>query len=77
MGRRFKPRVLEGTLPPGSDLGKWYFQLPDGRVTTDPGRAVKWRKAGQEVRCLPRLGNARLGPLITEDWPDGWPAPPQ
>ncbi len=73
MGRRFKRRVFDYS---GSDLGKWFFQLPDGHVTTDPARALEWRKAGQDVRRLPRLGNARLGSLITENWPDGWPAPP-
>ncbi len=58
MARRFKRRLFEQT---GLDLGRFYHELPDGKMTTDPQRAMKARESGQNVRRLPRLGEARLG----------------
>ncbi len=77
MARRFKRRLFANTLSGGSNLGTCYHALPDGsKVTADPARAMQWRRDGLNVRPAPRLGHARLGPMITENWPDGWQAPP-
>lgn len=70
MTRRFKRRILDEM---GVDLGQFYHRLPDDTITKDPARALKAHTDGLDVHRVRRLDRARLGPLITEDWPANWP----